>query len=149
MDNELIQEIIVSYSIVLQELLQVPYHLESELPFPKNSIRRAIASELLKEIIPSDRHILEEAYLQLESFLPPDEFEIVNAFTSLAFDGEALVDKIDCGLEDSGELDNLMRKMGDEPSRRAVALIDIVGTRIEERQGELQAIRNIVGFSGK
>ncbi len=149
MDNEPLQEIIDSYSMVLQGLTQAPYHLESELPFPKNSIRRAIASELLKEIIPSDRRILEEAYLQLESFLPPDEFEIVSKFTSLAFDGEVLVDKIDHGAEDSGELDNLTKKMGDEPSRRAIRLIDIVGTRIEERQGELKAIRNIVGFAGK
>ena len=149
MDNEPIQELIDSYSLVLQELPQVPYHSESELPFPKNTIRRAIASALLKEIIPSDRNILEDAYLQLENFLPPEEFEIVDAFTSLAFDGEVLVDEIDRGLEDSGDLENLMKKMGDEPSRRAIRLIDIVGARIEERQGELQAIRNIVGFSGK
>lgn len=72
-------QIISAYGKVLEECSS-SVEPESSLPFPKPLIREAICRELAENPDTELRHHLEIAYAQLESFLPPEEFRILEEF---------------------------------------------------------------------
>jgi len=76
MDDALRWKIISAYGAVLEKQ-GMRTGSESELPYPKNIIRRAIAEELIALTTPELRGALEGGYIGLENFLSPEEYEVV------------------------------------------------------------------------
>jgi hypothetical protein len=72
-------EIISGYERLLEKC-STSVASEADLPFPKTLIRRAICEELLENPDSEMRSYLEIAFVQLESFLSPEEFKIVHDF---------------------------------------------------------------------
>jgi hypothetical protein len=66
------QEIIASYLKVL-DCLKSPIRSESELPFSREAIQRAIVEELVTNPGTDFRGHLEVAYAEVESFVPVEE----------------------------------------------------------------------------
>jgi hypothetical protein len=69
-----------------QELLEkwrAPVGPESVLPFPKNLIAAAIYQELVDNPTCDRRTDLEIAYVQLESFIPDEEYWILSEFKNV------------------------------------------------------------------
>ncbi len=73
MDVSLRQEIISAYGRLLQKKSSLlPLGRESDLPFPKDLIRQAIAEELAEKQNEKLRHALKVAFAALESFVPAE-----------------------------------------------------------------------------
>ena len=64
----------------LLERCSAPVASETDLPFPKELIRKAICEELIENPDSEMRSYLEIAFVQLECFLSPEEFKIVHDF---------------------------------------------------------------------
>ena len=88
-------EIIAAYGSILEKGESV-FHRESDLPFPKEIFRQALAEELVNgtdakwvqkplEVAFSNfkQNSLEVAFLTLEFFLPDDEFQLCNQMHSV------------------------------------------------------------------
>jgi hypothetical protein len=73
------QQIITSYLETL-ERLKSPIRSKSELPFAKHDIQRAIVEELLENPESDVRSCLEVAYAEIESFIPVEEYELLQRF---------------------------------------------------------------------
>ncbi len=76
------RKIIVSYQELLEKW-RTPVGPESVLPFPKNLIAAAIYQELLDNPTCDRRTDLEIAYVQLESFIPDEEYWILSEFKNV------------------------------------------------------------------
>jgi hypothetical protein len=81
LDQRLRREIIAVYGQTL-EICCNPVEREADLPFPKGLIRQAIYEELLENPATDLRAHLEVAYIRLESFIPNDEYGILQEFKS-------------------------------------------------------------------
>ena len=81
--------IIAAYEAVLNDRSSTVGR-ESALPFSKDRIRQAILEEL-KETSPENVDALEVGYLELESFVPDDDFEAVVAFEKAVAQARALM----------------------------------------------------------
>lgn len=79
MGMELRWRVISTYGRVLEKCSS-PIELETDLPFPKEMIRQAIREELMENPAGELRSHLEVAYVQLESFLPPEEYKVIQDF---------------------------------------------------------------------
>jgi len=79
MDRDLRYEIISAYGQVLEQC-NSPVQNEARLPYPKETIRRAIYEEVHENPDNTVRSTLEIAFAQLESFLPPQEYGTLQAF---------------------------------------------------------------------
>jgi len=73
------RDIISAYGQVLENRRLIVGR-EKDLPFPKDLIRQALAEELLENQEGTLRNALEVGFLELESFLPDQEFELMKAF---------------------------------------------------------------------
>lgn len=72
-------EVISRYERVLDKTPS-PVGREADLPYPKAVIRKAIYEELCENPDSEQRNFLEIAFVQLECFLPPEEFKVVYDF---------------------------------------------------------------------
>jgi hypothetical protein len=75
--------ILAAYEKVL-ESHTTPLNRASVLPFSKEAIREAIREELAENPLNEHRNHLELAFVQLESFVPIDEYELVEDFKQLS-----------------------------------------------------------------
>ena len=71
--------VIAAYESFLSKWSE-PLGPESALPFPKALIRLAIYLEVLEDPDNDQRNQLEIAYVQLESFVPDDEYRVLSEF---------------------------------------------------------------------
>jgi hypothetical protein len=117
------------------------YGLETELPFPKDVIRLAIAQILLTQDIDEEfRGELEFGYLDLEYFLPAKEYEIMKPYCVALSSTEKLVDS--GKKEDLEKADQMFRETINEQVREIAKRID---ERTQQRTRELEALRSIRG----
>lgn len=86
--------IIEAYLRVLEQMSE-PLAVESDLPFSKEEIRHAIFQELTKNPTSEWRQNLEIAFVQLESFIPYEEYRIVADFKNASLLAQELADMRD------------------------------------------------------
>jgi len=123
--------------------------LETELPFPKDVIRLAIAQILLTQDIDEEsRKNLEFGYIELESFLPAKEYEILKPFYTATSDAE----KITKGGENKAKedwrkadkiIENAVKATG---GKLFSEILERMRTRFDQRTREIEALRSIRGL---
>jgi hypothetical protein len=86
--------IVRAYLKVLENM-QGPIAVDDELPFPKELIGQAILCELAEEPECDQRHRLQIAYILLESFIPYEEYRIIENFKRLSLCAQQLADMAD------------------------------------------------------
>ncbi|MDA2920953.1 hypothetical protein MYX76_15915 [Desulfobacterota bacterium AH_259_B03_O07] len=147
MDDKLVDEIIGAYGKVLQQNPKVVYPSESELPYTKDQIRRAISIKLLKDLDleMKYRNTLESAYLLLENYLPPQEFDRVNEYQTLMLSLEPSLDKT-ASEEDKGAIWKMRNKIVNLHNSYT-EITKVVSERMDERMKDIQSIRRIIGLS--
>jgi hypothetical protein len=85
------------YSII-RAYLQVldgvkgPLAVDSALPYPKEQIGQAILDELVEDPECDLRRRLEIAYVLLESFIPLEEYRVIEDFKSASFRAQQIAD---------------------------------------------------------
>ncbi|NLI82735.1 MAG: hypothetical protein GX443_13755 [Deltaproteobacteria bacterium] len=108
---------------------------ESELPYPKQTIRDAIREEIQENPCCEMRNSLEIAYVQLETFLPPDEYRVLTGFQ--------LACAITQEIAKSGSPADIIvssRLLDREEGARAVQIQERLSERIRKRQKEISSI---------
>ena len=134
MDGEFCWKVISSYGRILEKCSS-PVENECQLPFPKGVIRRAICQELFDNPDPDLRGHLEVAYAQLESFVPPEEFQVIQDFklaSSLAHE-----------IAKSGEPDDIIasaRILKDSKGDRAVKITERISEKMRKRLEQIRSI---------
>ncbi|SPJ14797.1 hypothetical protein SBDP2_1900002 [Syntrophobacter sp. SbD2] len=83
--------IICAYLQVLEEM-RGPIGMDSELPCPKEQIREAIFCELANDPGGDTQHWLEIAYVLLESFIPCDEYRVIEDFKAASCFAQQIAD---------------------------------------------------------
>lgn len=76
--------IISAFGDVLENR-KLPHGRESDLPFPKELIREALSQELLNPTYPEMLNAIEVGFLELEHFLPDEEYQIVEKWEHTAY----------------------------------------------------------------
>jgi len=87
-------EIISAYGAVLQNR-RLTVGRESDLPSPKEIIRNALAEELVNPADLEMVNALEVSFIELESFLSDEEFEVVSQFERAIAEGKRLMEEGD------------------------------------------------------
>ena len=82
---------LISAYLHLLEKMNEPIASETVLPASKEQIRCAIFHELTEQPGSDRRHHLEIAYVQLESFVPQDEYRVVADFKKALFVEQELI----------------------------------------------------------
>jgi hypothetical protein len=128
------QQIITSYLNTL-ECLKSPIRSESELPFPKQDIQSAIVEELLLHPDSDLRGHLEVAYAEIESFIPVEEYELLQRFKETCSHAEQLAER--GAPKDIVAGSRLMDRI---PGEEAVGVLERTSKAMRER---LEIIRSI------
>jgi hypothetical protein len=126
-------EIISGYSLVLEKCSS-SVEKESDLPFPKNLIRKAIYEELTENPDGELRSHLEIAFVQLESFLPPEEYKVVQDFE--------LASRLAQEMAKSGNPRDIIasaRILSQVPGDRAVRIQEIISREMQKRLEEIRS----------
>jgi hypothetical protein len=134
MDSEFRWKVISSYGRVL-ERCSSPVERECQLPFPKDIIRRAICQELFQNVDPDLRNHLEVAYAQLESFVPPEEFEVIQDFK--------LASSLAQEIAKSGEPSDIIASARILKKAKGDKAVKIAETISEKTRRRLEMIRSI------
>ena len=135
--------IIQRYGAVLQQPGSM-FRQESELPFPKDVIRRRLAEALLhRELDEKMRNALEVGYVELERFLPKEEFGLINpVFEILAAKTTVdYIERVKRGEDSSEEASLLAKKIVAAPDCRPV--FEKVAKREKERLYQKWVFRSI------
>ena len=128
------QRIIASYEELLEKWRE-PVGPESVLPFPKDLIAAAIYQELMDNPTCDRQTDLEVAYVQLEFFIPDEEYCILSDFKHAA----ALARE----LADTGQPDYIVaavRLLKKAKGDSAVRILERISQRM---QGRLKQIRKL------
>lgn len=134
MDSEQRWEIISRYERLLEKC-STSVASEADLPYPKTLIRRAICEELIENPDSEMRSCLEIAFVQLESFLSPEEFKIIHDFKRASLLAQAIAKSGDPGdIVASAEI--LSKVKGD----KAVRIHEKIAKKIRRRIAEIRAI---------
>jgi len=83
---------IVSAYLRVLENMKGPIAAETELPYPKERIGQAILRELADDPETDLRRRLEIAYVQLESFIPYEEYRVIEDFKNASIRVQEIVD---------------------------------------------------------
>jgi hypothetical protein len=127
-------EVISRYEQLLQKY-SAPVAREADLPYPKKLIRRAIREELSENPDFEMRSYLEIAFVQLECFLPPEEFKVVHDFKRAS----ALAQE----LAKSGDPRDIVASAGilsKVKGDKAVRILEKISRKIRQRIAEIRAI---------
>ena len=134
MDGAMRWRVISSYGHTL-ERCSSPVEKESQLPYPKEVIRRAICQELFENPDPDLRGHLEVAYAQLESFVSPEEFQIIQDFklaSSLAHE-----------IAKSGEPNDIIASARILKKAKGDSAVKITESISEKTRKRLEQIRSV------
>lgn len=126
--------IIAKYLTVLENC-PMSVARESSLPYSKKTIRHAIIEELRENPAGELRNSLEVAYVQLETFLPWDEYRLLRGF------------KFACAITRevarSGkprDIIALARLLDRDEGKRAVEIQESISEQMRRRQQEISSI---------
>jgi hypothetical protein len=89
--HERMWRIISAYLLVLEDM-KGPIAVDSELPCPKERIGQAILQELADDPESDLRRQLEIAYVQLESFIPYEEYCVIEDFKNASLRAQRIAD---------------------------------------------------------
>jgi hypothetical protein len=89
--HELRWRIVSAYLRVLEDM-KGPIAVDTELPFPKELIGQAILQELADDPESDLRRQLEIAYVQLESFIPYEEYRVIEDFKNASLRAQRIAD---------------------------------------------------------
>lgn len=127
-------EILAAYEQTLDSHM-CPLNRASVLPFSKETIRKAIRDELTENPSHELRDLLEMAFVHLESFVPCDEYELVENFKEVCRAAQRMTR--------SGRPRDILeswsqarRTSGD----RAVKVLENISERMQRRLKEVRAI---------
>ena len=129
-------EIISAYGNILENRRLIVGR-ESDLPFPKELIRQALAEELVNPSRPELLNALEIAFLELESFLTDEEFELVSQFLKAVAEGAPLLEKGDIDLAQKAAA-----LIADTP-REAIEIQGKIARQQEERLRQVENMREL------
>lgn len=134
-DAERRSTIIADYLRVLENC-PLSVSRESSLPYPKKIIRHAIIEELRENPASELRNYLEVAYVQLETFLPWDEYRLLRGFQFAC----AITQEV----ARSGKPRDIIasaRLLDRNEGRRAVEIQESISEQMKKRQEEISSIR--------
>jgi ribosome maturation protein Sdo1 len=134
LESERRREVISAFEKVLEKYSS-SVEQESNLPYPKEVIRQAIFEELSENPADEIRSQLEIAFVQLETFLPIDEFRVIKEFR-LA--GDIAQEMASTG--DPSAIVASARILKDAKGDRAVRIQEDISEKMRRR---LQQIRSI------
>ncbi len=127
-------EIISAYLGKLEQMCST-VALESDLPYEKELIRLAIIEELLENPDTELRGHLEIAYVELESFIPYEDFRVLADFKTASLAVRQLADAGDpASIIDSAQIIREVR--GD----RAVSIQEQISYKMKKRLAQLQKL---------
>jgi len=127
-------DVISSYEQLL-ERYATPMARETDLPYPKALIRRAIYEELRENPDSEIRSYLEIAFVQLECFLPPEEFNVVHDFKRAGVLAQELAKSGD--PRDVVASAAILRKVKGE---KAVRILEKISRKIRRRVAQIRAV---------
>jgi hypothetical protein len=127
-------EVIGRYEQLLEKY-SAPVAREADLPYPKDLIRSAICEELSENPDSEMRSCLEIAFVQLECFLPPEEFQVVHDFKRASVLAQELA-KSGNPRDIVASADILSKVKGE----KAVRILEKISRKIRRRIAEIRAI---------
>ncbi len=143
-NDKFLEKVINSYGQVLTKRNSM-VGLETDLPYSKDLIRRAIALVLLTgELSDKERDDLEGGYLELESYIPAQEYEVYKNFETSLFNAEQIVK--------SGEEEDIKKAIltvANSPGDRASEILGNINRRKKQRINEILALISILGLPDK
>lgn len=145
--DKFLEKVVNSYIAVLKNILtkENPWGigLETELPYSKDVIRIAVALVLLTWDLDDDenRANLEVSFLELESFIPAEEYQVVKTFETLILSSGQIAKS-----SDKEELEKLVRTVANSPGDRAMEIVENISRKKKERVKEIVALRSILGL---
>ena len=134
MENEFRWQVISSYARILEGCSSA-VEKESELPFPKELIRQAICRELHENPDTDVRSHLEVAYAQLESFVSPEEFQVVQEFKLAS----SLAQEV-AKSGDPGDIIASARILRGAKGERAVKIEEKISEKMRKRLEQIRSI---------
>jgi len=126
-------EIISTYGRVLEKRSS-SVEKEADLPYTKRLIRRAICEELLENPDMELRAHLEVAFARLESFLPPEDYQVIQAFKDASNRAQEMASKGDPqAIITSARI--LKRAKGDKAVKILEKISEMMRKRLEQIRG--------------
>jgi len=128
-------KVISRYAQTLEKT-RSPVGRETDLPYSKVLIRKAIYEELCENPDSEQRNYLEIAFAQLECFLPPDEFKVVQDFKSTSSRAQ--------DLARSGRAKDIVASAGilkQAEGEKAVGILERMSKKIRRRIREIRALK--------
>lgn len=126
--------IIYAYLQVLDGV-RGPVAVDSALPFPKEQIEQAILDELAEDPESDLRRRLEIAYVLLESFIPFEEYRVIEDFKSASFLAQQIAD-----MGDPVSLLRSARIMRKARGESAVRLQEKIHEKMTARQSQIREL---------
>lgn len=126
--------ILAAYEKIL-ESHSTPLNRASALPFSKEAIREAIREELAENPENELRNHLEMAFVQLESFVPPDEYQLVEDFKQLSCAAQKMARSGD--PKDVMESWKLVKQISGD---QAVRIFENISEKMRRRLKEIRSI---------
>ncbi len=128
------RRIISAYLRVL-EGMKGPIAVDCELPFPKERIGDAILQELADDPESDLRRRLEIAYVQLESFIPYEEYRVIEDFKDASLRSQEIAD-----MRDPTSILRSVRIMSNAKGESAVRFQEKIYEKMKARRLQIQQI---------
>ena len=128
-------DIICAYLQVLEDM-RGPIGVDSELPCPKEQIGEAIFRELAGDLEGDLLRMLEIAYVLLESFIPSEEYKVIEDFKTASRFAQQIAD--------TGDPTSILRSAGiirKANGESAVRLQEKIHEKMSERQLQVLKLR--------
>ena len=113
---------------------------DSDLPFPKELIREALSQEILNPTNIATLNALDIGFLELESFLPDEEYRLVTKFWQAVNNAEEMIDTGD--TKSIKEIVPLIKE-------RDEAVLEILRKISEQQETRLRQLENIKQLRNK
>jgi hypothetical protein len=126
---------IVSTYMKTLDALKSPVRNESELPYSKPLIQKAIIEELYDDPDSEMRGHLEVGFVEIESFIPSEDFELLQTFKEACSQAEALAR--------AGTPRDILascRLVEQVPGDRAVRVLEGISRAMRDRFKDIQTI---------
>jgi len=133
--HERMQRIISAYLLVLEDM-KGPIAVDSELPYPKEQIGQAILRELADDPENDLRRQLEIAYVQLESFIPYEEYRVIEDFKDVSLRTQEIAD-----MRDPTSILRSARIMSNAKGESAVRFQEKIYEKMKVRRLQIQQLR--------
>jgi hypothetical protein len=127
---------IVCAYLQVVEHMSGPIAVDSELPCPKEQIGQAILRELANDPEGDLRLQLEIAYVLLESFIPYEEYRVIEDFKTASHCAEQIAD-----MGDPTSILRSARIVRKAKGENAVSLQEKIYERMRKRQLQIQELR--------